>query len=922
MSRRINYTAMEDDSRVLVDDDESRIVTEFLFNTCRMLQPTAHHVHAAMFSSLAVTPAAKSRVVDVTHLIPNSQPHNIPLTTGSVAEFYIRPMLSCVGDVDIMDRRSDELAIPEGYPPPTELLAAEFDSIVTVYEITDSEYPGYVYLMKSYLLTEDIDTGKYSAVPYERKNYVSPVLCVQRHHYGLTSLHGAEAEHHGPAMTIIADEGTISVDRVYCTRCLSWPPQAADWPTRRRNHGWPDSATVGRVVCNGCDVVHVAHPLCKQDEWMNKHQWRLSFSRAEIVLLNSWMPVQQIVYHMLRFLVKTRRLADIRDSTGTKVFSNYHLKTSMLWACELLPRRWWTDDVNVVKMCAELLDTFSKWLTNNTCLHYFVSSCNVAVHSEIIASRLGSITESWLSTWFVNNYLPRCAQLCPDRVSRLFDDVSTSMKLQNAVSAVVDWRLNTEMRDFCSVLQMAKDSMSLIISIHSLTVLSCDYWIKQLSEIDSIFCDCFIAVAFLHVANRIAIHSFSDELMDVLTTIVGQFVGKRCYCHQLSSEQSLSQAVILMKDVANNSGSTVQQIKFELSKAYLHRALRCNDSDSDSVYCLANVYLAVLYYTTGQYQTAIDHCAVVMRSRDHSQCSSHVVRGELLPKIDDDVDTVLGLAVFYQYVRTAALNERQTQHVVAFTTDVFAHNMYIRCLSVVKCHHFTQMLSTDELQRHTTYVTDNDQLLIADVLLVKSTPNIKYHVTPMSKRRQFSTVNATVELVTLEMAELLQRSAIEHLTTYRQLQAQEFGSVTVIVTTDFESLYAYKHGDYHRCLQLSTQNVHTLLYSLRVPDILILPEFLHLMDDDIVSLTALTLIVNPKCRSQLNNVVISQLNLSLYLMTQCQLKLRHSVKSLVQTFDYIKVARRQLLYECTLNHLILKLTERKLMIYLSQSMQH
>jgi len=60
-----------------------------------------------------------------------------------------------------------------------------------------------------------------------------------------------------------------------------------------------------------------------------------------------------------------------------------------------------------------------------------------------------------------------------------------------------------------------------------------------------------------------------------------------------------------MKDVANNPGSTVQQIEFELSKAYLHRALRCKDSDSDSIYCLANVYLAVLYYTTQQYHTAI-----------------------------------------------------------------------------------------------------------------------------------------------------------------------------------------------------------------------------------------------------------------------------------------------------------------------------
>ena len=66
-----------------------------------------------------------------------------------------------------------------------------------------------------------------------------------------------------------------------------------------------NSATVDRVVSNGCDVVQVAHPLCRQDEWMNKCQRRLSFSRAEIVLLNSWMLIQQIAYHMLRSLTKT-----------------------------------------------------------------------------------------------------------------------------------------------------------------------------------------------------------------------------------------------------------------------------------------------------------------------------------------------------------------------------------------------------------------------------------------------------------------------------------------------------------------------------------------------------------------------------------------------------------------------------------------
>jgi len=86
----------------------------------------------------------------------------IPLITGSVAEFYIEPMLSCVGDVDIMYHYSAMLAIPEGYPPPTQL-PGEFNSRVEVCEIVNSEFPGYVYLV-SYLLTECVDDVQSRAV--------------------------------------------------------------------------------------------------------------------------------------------------------------------------------------------------------------------------------------------------------------------------------------------------------------------------------------------------------------------------------------------------------------------------------------------------------------------------------------------------------------------------------------------------------------------------------------------------------------------------------------------------------------------------------------------------------------------------------------------------------------------------------------
>jgi len=227
-----------------------------------------------------------------------------------------------------------------------------------------------------------------------------------------------------------------------------------------------------------------------------------------------------------------------------------------------------------------------------------------------------------------------------------------------------------------------------VVSDSSLTEPSCLCWKRELSAIHEDLFVYFVAVAFLHVAIKISRNTLTDELLDVLSTICLQYNPVRhCSIARHStvfSVLSLSQAAKLMKVRANNSRTTVQLIEIELSKAYLHKALKCKDSDSDFIYCLANVYLAVLYHTTGQYQTAIDHCTPVMRSQDHSQCSSHVVQGELLPKIDEDIDTVLGLAVFYQYVLSAALNQRQTQYVSVFSTELFAYYSSIKLQSATK----------------------------------------------------------------------------------------------------------------------------------------------------------------------------------------------------------------------------------------------
>jgi len=892
--------------------DESiveEIVSKFLHNTCRLRpQLTETAVHAAYCCG----------VIAIRHPVQDAEADSIPLITGSVAEFYIEPMIPHIGDVDVMLHHSTALAIPPGHPQPTQL-PDEFHSYVQVWEIIDSPSPGYVYLELCYLLTECLDDGKYTAVDYDRQMYL-----LNRFNESETS------SIHGPALT--AYDELLSCDIVRCVRCLVWPPQAADWPSRRRCYSWPDSATVDSVVYNGCDVVGVAHRQCRQHEWRSKYQWRLSFSRAEIVLINSWTPVQQIVYHLLRDFMKTELLTDSADSSEAGTLSNYHIKTLMLWACELKPRSWWTDDLSLIGICVELWHELAVSLTEARCPHYFISKCHLIDSSldfEMTRIRLTSISKSWLSSWFVNSYIRRCAKLCPDNVSQLFDDLGITTELQDVVSAIVT-NSQVTLEDMYDAFTKAVYDITIFVSYESLTVRLLDCWSSQYGKISSSLPVYLSTVAFLHVARSTERSGLSDELIDVLSVLVGQPISPQRYSSRRSTVMLLRKAVSLMKAVDDRSisRSTVQLIAIELSKAYLYRTLSWEDSDSDSIYCLANVYLAVLYYTTGQYQTAIDHCTLVMRSKDHSQYSARVVQGEILLTSDDDVDIVFGLAVFYQHVRTAALNQQQTVHmyVTMFTTELFAHYLHMKCVSAKTCQQLGDSRHSQssgyEVQSYVKYITDTQQLFIADVLLWKFAfgfiERIFVSKSP-SDGRQHPTKYPS-ELNTSDLVELLQKSAVQDMTIFRQLQVRDFDSVATIVTTHFEALYAYKHGDYHQCLHLSEQNVYMLLPSC-LRDFPVFPKFIQLLDDDIVSLTALKLIVNHQYTDlELSHDFITPLTLSLYLMTQCQLKLRQSLQSLVQVLHYTKVVRNELPVEAILDKLVLKMIARKAVTYITTMM--
>jgi len=132
-------------------------VSEFLHKSYKQL-PERKHCLLTFFHELSYT---------ASHPVDGIKCRVLPVVTGSTAEFYIDPMLKCVGDIDIIYHYSCELAIPAGHQPPTQL-PPDFDSRVKVFEIVDSHVQGYVYLrlIMIYIISKTKTGYKYAVEPY------------------------------------------------------------------------------------------------------------------------------------------------------------------------------------------------------------------------------------------------------------------------------------------------------------------------------------------------------------------------------------------------------------------------------------------------------------------------------------------------------------------------------------------------------------------------------------------------------------------------------------------------------------------------------------------------------------------------------------------------------------------------------------
>jgi hypothetical protein len=108
---------------------------------------------------------------------------------------------------------------------------------------------------------------------------------------------------------------------------------------------------------------------------------------------------------MLRVFLKSEQ-----SSSNSPVVHGYHIKTIMLWACELYSLSTWNSEC-LISMCTRVIQTMIRWLKSSEFPHYFVTDCNLcdSVRIELqkeherFVSKLYHLTNQKLSEWFIEN---------------------------------------------------------------------------------------------------------------------------------------------------------------------------------------------------------------------------------------------------------------------------------------------------------------------------------------------------------------------------------------------------------------------------------------------------------------------------------------------------------------------------------------
>src|SRR6218665_3858104 len=615
-------------------------------------------------------------------VIPDQSPKLYAIVCGSGAEFYIRPLNTCIGDIDILMCRADRLAFSGDFPVLPSDISGLADAI-QCYEIEpchvipvfvrlrDFGEMKYNWKYKKYKLNRNIDPDTYIKrdITQNLNSYVDQWYGNER---------TLPKVFCGPTIKSPSETSdsvyTIGIDVVHSIYCPQWPRDAKTWPLRSRNNGWPTSHKISEVVRNGCHVVYVQHRDCRDDTY----QWRLSFSVAEVILLQSWTKPQQIVYHLLRFFAK-RELIKKDCPKEDEVLCTYHLKTLMLWTCEDKPPEWWNSE-SIITMCSELLTRLSGWLKKKRCSNYFIPEANLFNHkssSDILEKTVRQLNKfsnsKILCRWFVEHYILSF-------IRSNFEPVGEIKNLAYYMSALFEvWKMNhlkslelllyktfVHSHSCRSIMKQGLNS-----GVSRCFKTACTARSLELKTIRNLKClptiqkvSCFThhdnLIFILHVAYSLDCGEISWDssiFVEFVNAISLQPKITWSQYHNFpkmvttqSSRFQLIPALILMKNLTGSNSRSGFQLLFPIAKEFLIKALKLSSTTrvSHGIVLAALAYLAALHFASSEYEEATRLCSSVLMEMASKEDREPLNAGCLL--FIDDVARIVGLSVLLRNV--------------------------------------------------------------------------------------------------------------------------------------------------------------------------------------------------------------------------------------------------------------------------------
>ncbi|CAF1192052.1 unnamed protein product [Didymodactylos carnosus] len=312
------------------------------------------------------------------------------IATGSSAEDLYLPFTTNIqSDIDRMFEFPNMIVIDR-----EQLLPNQFETYrqlklgILSLEYSNKKYPCYVKLyfysscdhtMKKYkqlLINPEnkLQITESKVESNENRKYFSPDDFLAWFERNWPSEANELIQRHGPSLCLTTANDPnlpLPMDHVPSFRCYCWPKPATSWVIRLRKSDWPNKDLIDKIVSFGCHLVVLPHPLS-----VDKNEWRLSFSVAEVLLAQSLNDYQKKCYLIMKAIFKVHINSDYPDT-----ICSYYLKTIFYWFCETTRKEQFTYET-LYDRFIDYADLIVECFREKYIEHYFVSNHNLIDHMD------------------------------------------------------------------------------------------------------------------------------------------------------------------------------------------------------------------------------------------------------------------------------------------------------------------------------------------------------------------------------------------------------------------------------------------------------------------------------------------------------------------------------------------------------------